>query len=168
MESLVDPFGAPLQPLEGRADFAAGVRWLLAHAAASGVQEMRWVSPDFADWPLGNAEVLGRLAAWARGPQRKLLLIAQHYEAVPRRHPRFVQWRRLWAHRTQCRAVGELDASQVPTLLLAGDLGLQVMDTQRWRGRWLTDANDLRTWEEVTEALLQRSEEAFGANTLGL
>lgn len=167
MEAL-DPYGRPLPPLDSRVDFLAGVGWLLSHAAASGVQEMRWVSPDFADWPLGDAALLGRLSAWARGPQRRLLLVAHDYDAVPRRHPRFVQWRRLWAHRMQCRAVAELDASQVPTLLLAGDLGLQLMDTVRGRGRWLTEPNDLRTWSEVTEALLQRSEVAFGANTLGL
>ena len=160
--------GPDRQPLDSRADFAAAARWVVAHAAASGMREMQWVDPDFQEWPLDDRDLLSRATLWVRAPQRKLLLVAHDYGQVPRRHPRFVEWRRTWSHRLQCRGVSEIDPSQVPTLLLAGEVGLQVLDRTRWRGRWLTDANDLKAWREVIEALLQRSEDAFGANTLGL
>ena len=56
----------------------------------------------------------------------------------------------------------------MPTLLLAGSLGLNVLDRVNWRGQWLADDHEIGQWREVVDAVLQRSEGDFPANTLGL
>lgn len=158
---------APRPPIDGRSDFVAGVHEAVRQAAQNGVHELFFVDADFNDWPLDDPTLLAELSSWA-GPQRRLWLIAHDFEALSRRHPRFVAWRRTWAHVMACRVAPELDRSELPCLLLAGDHSLQLLDRQRLRGRWLSDADDQRTWREVVDAVLQRSQEAFPANTLGL
>jgi hypothetical protein len=156
--------------LSGRAEFAAAVRAVLTDAVDHGTRELWLVDPDFAAWPLGERATVDLLLRWAQGGAgRRIHLIAHHFDELPRRHPRFTAWRRDWAHVVTCREVAELDASEVPTLLLAGDgLGLQLPERQHVRGRWFRDETDWRTWREVVDALLQRSAEAFPATTLGL
>lgn len=156
--------------IAGRSDFAAAVHAVLGDAAEHGTRELWLVDPDFSLWPLGERELVGLLTRWAQGgPGRRITVIAQRFDDIPRRHPRFVAWRRDWAHVIHCREVGEVDASEVPTLLLAGEgLGLQLLERQHVRGRWFRDDAAWRTWREVIDALLQRSAEAFPATTLGL
>ena len=48
-------------------------------------------------WPLGERSVIESLTRWA-GAQRRLTLLALHYDEVSRRHARWAQWRRQWAH----------------------------------------------------------------------
>lgn len=156
--------------IAGRAEFAAAVRAVLADAAAHGTRELWLVDPDFALWPLGERETVALLLRWAQGgPRRRITFVAHGFDDVPRRHPRFVAWRRDWAHVVSCREVSEVDASEVPTLLLAGEgLGVQLLERQHVRGRWFRDESNWRMWREVVDALLQRSSEAFPATTLGL
>jgi len=152
-----------------RGEFAAALHAALVDAAASGTRELWLVDPDFAAWPLGERATIDELTRWAQAPQRRITLIAHHFDEMPRRHPRFVEWRRYWSHLVQARAVAELDVSEVPTLLLAGDgLGVQLLDREHYRGRWFRDETDWKTWREVVDALLQRSGDAFPATTLGL
>lgn len=156
--------------IASRAEFAAAVRAVLLDAAEHGTRELWLVDPDFALWPLGERETVALLLRWAQGGAgRRVTFVAHGFDDVVRRHPRFVAWRRDWAHVIQCREVGELDASEVPTLLLAGEgLGLQLLERRHVRGRWFRDEPTWRTWREVVDALLQRSAEAFPATTLGL
>ena len=156
--------------IAGRAEFGAAGRAVLADAADHGTRELWLVDPDFALWPLGERETVALLLRWSQGgPGRRITYVAHSFDDVARRHPRFVAWRRDWAHVISCRAVGEVDASEVPTLLLAGDgLGLQLLERQHVRGRWFRDEASWRTWREIVDALLQRSAEAFPATTLGL
>jgi hypothetical protein len=156
--------------IASRSEFAAALLEVLDDAQASGTRELWLVDPDFDEWPLGQSRVCDVLTRWAQGrAERRITLIAQHYDDMPRRHPRFVEWRRKWSHVMQCRAVAGLDASEVPTLLLAGDgLGLHLLDRVHCRGYGFRDESQWRTWREVIDALLQRSEEAFPATTLGL
>lgn len=154
-------------PLAGRADFAAAVQLAMAHAADTGERALFFVDADFSGWPLNDTALLDALTRWAH-PQRRLTLLAHHFDEMPRKHPRFVAWRRTWSHLISCRAAPEVDASEVPTLLLAGARSLQVIEKTHWRGRWLVDESEQRTWAEVVDAILQRSEEAFPATNLGL
>jgi hypothetical protein len=152
-----------------RAEFNTALLAALQDAIETNTRELWLVDPDFAAWPLGERAVVDLLTVWAQAPQRRITLIARHFDEMPRRHPRFVQWRRYWSHFVQAYAVAELDPSDVPTLLLAGDgLGVQLIDRVHWRGRWFRDESDWRTWHEVIDALLQRSGDAFPATTLGL
>ena len=159
----------PQTQITTRAEFGAALRYVLDEAVADGTRELLLVDRDFDAWPLDDADILDRLTQWARLPKRHATLYAHSFETVPRRLPRFTQWRRTWSHALDCRALEEVDPSEVPTLLLAGSgLGLQLLDKRYCRGRWFRDDTTWRTWREVVDALSQRSETSFGSSTLGL
>lgn len=140
----------------------------LLQASEAGVPRIECIDADFAAWPLDDARLLRSLTAWARGPQRRLFMLAREFDDVARRHPRFTVWRRQFAHAVECRAAPEVDRSEFPALLLAGDVGLQAGAGPRFAGRWLDEDADRRTWRGVVEAITQRSEAAFPAHPLGL
>lgn len=167
--------GVPDTPLDRRDGFSTRklfrdlVVKAVVGASVEGRRELCWVDPDFADWPLDDPALLDALTRWARQPERRFLMLACQYDEVVRRHPRFTQWRRTWAHRIECRSAPEVSRSEMPTLLMAGDLySLQLLDRHHWHGRWLDDESDLKSWREVVEAILQRSDGDFPAHPLGL
>ena len=86
---------------------------------------------------------------------------------MPRRFARFTEWRGIWSHVVQAH-VTEVETSQIPTLLLAGEASLMLADRLRWRGHRLATDKEVADWREVVDVLLQRSEPGFGVNTLGL
>jgi hypothetical protein len=151
-----------------RGEFHAALRAALKEVAEQGCREV-WISDlDFADWPLSDADVLDSLTQWAQG-HRHLTVLAQHFDDVVRRHPRWVEWRRQWSHIVECRANTELEAAQVPTMLLApGVLALRLVDPVRYRGSVSHQAGDLVRCRESLDAVLQRSVETFPVTTLGL
>jgi hypothetical protein len=155
--------------LDTRQAFQAAIIQAVVGAAVEGRREMIWVDPDFVDWPLEDAALLDAMTRWSRQPMRRLLVVAQNFQDVPRRHPRFTRWRTTYSHRIECRSAPELSAREVPCLMLAGDFySLQLLDKSHWQGRWLDDETDRKTWHDVVEAILQRSEGDFPASTLGL
>jgi hypothetical protein len=160
-------FAAGAARIDGRSAFTAAVRRALSQAAAERARELCFVDPDLEAWPLEDPQVLSALTAWARLPKRQLLVIAGRFDDLPRRCPRFTEWRRNWAHVVECRAT-EVEASQIPTLLLAGAHSLQLADRLQWRGHWLADDSEISAWREVVDVLMQRSEADFPANRLGL
>jgi hypothetical protein len=124
--------------------------------------------PDFADWPLSDARVLEDLTRWAKS-HRKLTMVARSYDMVVRKHARFVDWRRTFAHVIDCREPDEGDAEKMPSLLLApGILLLRRIDLHNWRASVSTDPADGIAWRDGIDAVLQRSSEAFPATSLGL
>lgn len=153
--------------IDGRSEFTAALRHALSRAAGTRARELCFVDTDFEAWPLEDPVVLRALSAWARLPKRQLLMIACRFDALPRRCPRFTEWRRNWAHVIACRAT-DVEPSQVPTLLLAGPQSLHLADRLQWRGHWLGDDSEVGAWREVVDVLVQRSEADFPANTLGL
>jgi hypothetical protein len=164
-ETMMDTLGSHIG---SRAEFAAALCHVLDEANTNGTRELWLVDPDFSIWPLDDLALLERLTHFARAPQRCINLLAHDFDDVPRRQPRFSAWRRTWSHVVHSRAV-EVDASEVPTLLLAGvGLGVLLLDRRYCRGRWFRDDGTWRTWREVVDALSQRSETSFGATTLGL
>jgi hypothetical protein len=154
--------------INSRGDFHAAVRHAFEQAALIGCREIWLADPDFADWPLGEPALIDHLRAWAQ-PHRKLTLLAQTFDAVARRHPRWVDWRRTWSHVVECRTNTELEAGQMPTLFLApGLLALRLVDPLRYRGSVSHDAATLLRTRETLDEVLQRSSVAFPATVLGV
>ena len=163
-----DP-AAPLdRPIAGRAAFRDAVRRAFSEAASAGWRELWCCDETFADWPLNDAGVIASLVRWAR-PQRRLTLIARHFDDLAVRHPRWVAWRRTWSHVVVCRAVEPEMRLDVPTLLCAPpSCTLRLADGVRHLGTLTTDARDAVAAREQIDAISQRSSETFGATTLGL
>jgi hypothetical protein len=156
-------------PTTGRQAFRQVLVSAVVGAAVEGRRELIWVDDDFADWPLDDASLLDAMSRWARQPMRRLLVVANNFQEVPRRHPRFTRWRATYAHRVECRSAPEVSANDFPSLMLAGELySLQLLDKRQWRARWLDDETDHKAWRGVVDAIIQRSAIDFGANTLGL
>ena len=151
-----------------RAEFHDALRNSLGEIAATGCREIIMSDADFADWPLSEPAVIESLTRWAQ-KHRKLTLLAQTFDEIARRHGRWVEWRRQWSHVVECRANIELEAAQVPTVLLAQSLlVLRLVDPIRYRGSVSHEVADMVLCGEQIDAVLQRSEETFPVTTLGL
>lgn len=158
-----------LPRLDSRAAFADAVRWMVADATSRGVRRITCVDPDFAEWPLDDATVLRQLTDWFKRPQRQLVLLAAHYDAMPRRHPRFVAWRADWAHTMASWAPPEGERVDLPSAMFDDEqTSLELFDPVRWRGQVQRDARATHELRERIDALLQRSVPAFPVNSLGL
>lgn len=154
--------------IAGRRAFEDAVRAALAEAAAAGWHELFLCDADFVNWPLGELAVVDSLTQWI-GANRRLTLVALHYDEFARRHPRWVRWRDLWAHAVSCRAATETPADDMPVLLLApGALALQLDDPLRFLGRVSRDPAVGVLARERIDVILQRSVEALPVTTLGL
>ena len=151
-----------------RAEFRGAVRTCLAGAADAGAREIVMIDPTFADWPLNDPAVVETFARWTRS-DRSLTLMAHRFDELPRRHMRFVEWRRNWSHVVRCRADEELEEQQIPTLLLVpGQTCLRMVDNVNYRGTVSSQAADLVMGRETVEVLLQRSSDAYPVTALGL
>lgn len=161
------------QGFAGHADFQRLLTEALAWAATQGLRELHAWDASFVDWPLSDAATLAALTAWAR-PGRQLHLLALQYDDIARRHPRFVRWRRDFAHCVTARAVEpetRLEAAPEGLLLAAGGqaaLSLRLFDRHLWRGELAFEAAEYRRGLEWFDALAQRSSESFAPTTLGL
>jgi hypothetical protein len=158
--------------IDSRAGFAAALQWGFARAMREGGRSRRilCIDRDFADWPLDAPELHTQLTAWLkRGAQRQLVLLAASFDEMPRRHARFVAWRRHFTHAVFPFAAPEDMAAVLPTLLLDDDGTLvRLIDPVHWRGRVSADERSALPWREQIDAVLQRSEAAFPAQSLGL
>lgn len=153
---------------ETRSEFQQSLRNALDQIAEEGCRELTFVDPDFEAWPLGEQNVLDDLTRWAKS-HRKLTMVARSYDEIPRKHPRFVDWRRNFAHVVSCREPDEADVDDMPSILLApGLLVLRRIEVTQWRASYSTDPADAIVWRDSLDALLQRSSEAFPVTTLGL
>ena len=154
--------------ISSRSEFYQALRDAFAEAASVGCRELWLCDVDFADWPLGEREVIEHLARWAAS-QRRFTLLAENFTELSRRHPRWVEWRRTWSHVVHCRTNTELEAGQMPTVLLApGLLSVRLSDPNHHRGQRSHEAAEGLRCRELIDAVLQRSEEAFPATATGL
>lgn len=155
--------------ITSRAEFAAAVKWGLQAAAAQGARQIVFCDADFAVWPLDDQHLIDGLGRWLRQPQRRLVLLASSFDDVPLRCPRFNAWRRDWAHAiASFQAPSDLQG-KLPSLLLADKgVSVQLIDAVYWRGRASLDRRRASQWSEEIDVVLQRSEAAFGVQTLGL
>jgi hypothetical protein len=161
------------QTFAGRAEFQRLVVETLAWAAEQGCREVHAWDVSFVDWPLSEQDALAALARWARNG-RQLHLLALQYDDVVRRHPRFVRWRRDYAHCVTARAVEpelRLEAAPESLLLAVGPeacVSLRLFDRHLWRGEVSLDAAQRLRGLEWFDALAQRSGDSFAPTTLGL
>lgn len=161
------------QVFAGRDEFRRCVVDAIGWGAEQGLPQWHAWDASFADWPLSDAGLLAALTVWAQ-PGRQLHLLALQYDEVQRRHPRFVRWRRDYAHCITARAVEpELRLEAAPEALLLGigpqgALCLRLFDRHLWRGELSLQAGDRQRALEWFDALAQRSIEAFAPTTLGL
>jgi peptidyl-tRNA hydrolase len=154
--------------ITSRNQFHEALRTAFAEAADAGCREIWLCDDDYGDWPLNERGVIEQLTRWAES-HRRLTVIARHFDEVTRRHARWVEWRRQWSHVVQCRANNELEAGQMPVLLVApGAACVRLADPVHYRGSLSRETADAIVWRETIDAVLQRSEEAFPATTLGL
>jgi hypothetical protein len=155
-------------PITSRAEFVDAIRASFAIAAHEGAPEILLVDADFVDWPLNDRSVIESLAGWVDS-RRSLLVFGHSFDELARRHPRFVEWRRQWTHAVRCRNDPELEAAQLPTLLLVpGVTCVRLADRVHHRGTASNRPVDMAECQEAVDALLQRSVEAFPVTTLGL
>jgi hypothetical protein len=157
-----------IAPIGSRAEFIDAVRGAFSLAAQEGAREILIVDPNFAEWPLNERSVIDSLSRWVDS-RRALVVLAHSFDELARRQLRFVEWRRQWAHVVQCRNDPELEAEEIPTLLLIpGQTCIRVLDRVRCRGTVSNRPVDLTECRETIDALLQRTVEAFPVTTLGL
>jgi hypothetical protein len=155
--------------IDTRESFADALRWGFDHALAQSARSLIWVDPSFEHWPVDDVQVLQTLTLWARLPGRQLTLLAARFDEVPRRQPRFTAWRKDWAHSVRALQAPPEMAADLPTLLLDDrQLCVHLIDPVKWRGRAALDPRARLLWQEKVDVVLQRSEPAFAATTLGL
>lgn len=155
--------------IDGWRDFADRVCAALAWGAARSLG-LVLSDPDFRSWPLGDRAVVGAMQHWALSQKgQRLTVLLADAESIPRHHPRWLIWRRDWAHRVSVHQADAGQVSEVPTMLLLGqELGLRVLEPLRGRGIWTRDPSTLSRWREDIDAILQRSHPALPVTTLGL
>lgn len=157
--------------LVGRALFQQHLRSALEQAALHGWSEMVWSDPDFADWPLGESASIELLQRWVR-QGRRLTLLAHHYEALQRLHPRFVRWRGTWDHKITARRCLCPDPNDAPSALWSAAWVLHRLDVPHCVSVIHTPQTQAPRCRQVKEMLdewvLRRSAPAFPATTLGL
>ena len=157
-----------ITPIASRAEFLDAVRGAFALAVDTGAREIFLVDPTFADWPLNEPALIESLGRWIDS-RKTLTVFAHDFSELARHQLRFVAWRRQWSHVVRCRSDPELEAEQLPTLMLVpGVTSIRLLDRIHQRGIASHRAIDLAEGRETVDALLQRSVEAFPVTTLGL
>ena len=159
--------GLPGGAFSGPVEFSQLVRDALALAASQGWRELVISDANFEDWPMRERAVVESLQAWA-GRGRKLTLIANCFDAVPRLHPRFVTWRNQWDHIIECRVCKQLDETEFPSAIWSHVWAMHRIDLVRSKG--MAGAEPLRRQriKEVLDACYRNSTPGFSATVLGL
>ena len=162
---------------EGRAVFVANLRQALLQACAADARDLYCFDEGLVDWPWSDAELLAALTTWAK-PNRRLHLLAEDFEGLRQRHPRFVRWRGLWGHCVQAwaytpdalAATGTAGGALAFFAATAGAQALSVslFDKKLWRAAVSTETADALQKSQWFDALAQRSSESFAVTTLGL
>jgi hypothetical protein len=168
MSDETPPAAATGRIIDSRDGFQSALREALAEAAGAGSREL-WLSDiDFAEWPLGEREIVATFERWASS-SRRITLVANHFDALARLHPRWIAWRRQWSHIVSCRTNTEIEASDIPCVLIAlGTVTVRLSDPTHHRGRIARDRGEELRCKELVDAVLQRSEEGFPATSTGL
>lgn len=155
--------------IDSRQSWIQALHWGVQTAIGQGARCITWVDTDFAEWPLNDTAWLQALVPWLRQPQRRLVLLAATFAEIPQRHPRFMAWRRDWAHAIEPLQAPEEMAASLPCVLLDDrQISVQLLDPLHWRGRAAQETRAAHLLREQVDAVLQRSEASFPVNTLGL
>lgn len=154
--------------IQSRNDFQQAIRDAFELAATRGCREILICDPDFADWPLGERGVVETLTRWAYA-HRRLKVYAATWDEIVRRHARWAEWRRQWAHVVECRQIDDLSAEQWPRLWLAPGLrAVRLLDPRSFRACVDEAPGDLLRLRETLDTAADKAVEAFPATVLGL
>lgn len=153
---------------EGRAAFEAQVLYFLQQAAEQGWPQLVVADLDFVDWPWGSASAVELLHQWAR-QGRQMTVLAYRFDSLVQRHPRWVQWRKTWDHRLQCRKLLSRDVSQLPSALWSPQWAVQRVDVLHCVGVASAERSAIvPLGEQLQEWIRSASSPAFAATVLGL
>jgi hypothetical protein len=96
-------------------------------------------------------------------------MLALSFSRVEAQAPRFVAWRKTWSHIVDCRELPDLQAHELPGLLLLRQYAvLQRLDPVRHRGHVKRDAPALARAEEAVKDWSARAVPGWPVYTLGL
>ena len=154
-------------PFTGPTAFADLIRNALLRANNEAWSELVWSDATFEDWPLYEKTVVEGLNAWSR-KGRKLTLLAHHFDAMRRLHPRFVEWRVRWDHLLECRVCKGVEASEFPSALWTPTWALGRLDLVRSTGVATTEPRMRLLLREELEQRKRQSSPGFSATLLGL
>ncbi|MBK8070670.1 MAG: hypothetical protein IPK34_01030 [Ramlibacter sp.] len=157
----------PVGRFSGRNAFQQGVRDALACAARDGWKTMVLSDPSFEDWPLGERAVAESLQAWSASG-RQMILLACRYDAVLRKHARFVTWRRQWSHIIECWQCPAADPLDFPSAIWSPAWCLQRLDPVRSTGHAGTEPERRLMLREALTEWQGKCSPGFPATTLGL
>lgn len=161
------PAALPEGRFTGPGEFSNLIRQALRAAAVEGWREIILCDRDFADWPLGEQAVVQALNGWSK-TGRKLILVARTYDAVPRRHARFVTWRQTWSHVVECRKTAATSADGMISALWSPGWVFERLDVQRSSGVAGFEVGRRTALRERLNEHLLNSSPAFPATVLGL
>ena len=151
----------------GPGEFAEVIRQAFKAAAVQGWRDIIMSDATFESWPLGERAVVQPLQDWAK-TGRTLTVLARNYDEVSRRHPRFVTWRRTWAHLVVCRANSYVANDDFPSAVWSAGWACQRLDLVRSTGIAGTEPARRIAIKERLNECLRRSAASFPATTLGL
>ena len=155
--------------IEGREACTAAWREALLDLPVHGPRSVWCIDPDFAAWPFDDPAVLDALLRWAKGGAGRVMqFVAADYALLAHRHARLSAWRRDWSHCIQAWQPEAEDRVELRGMLVAGAVGLEMLDAERWRARRAAGAADVRRLVETSEAIAQRCSPAWPATVLGL
>jgi hypothetical protein len=154
--------------LTSRDDVVSFAHKLLSTLDAASGRDITLVDVDFSPWPLDDAAVIDALTRWIRLPGRRLHLVATRYDVVTRDQPRFAAWRQPFAHAVDSWTPVEIDATDLPSMLLLDGGCLELFDRERWHARWTAERRSCILQRERIDALMQRCEAAWPVTMLGL
>ena len=152
---------------EGREAFRQHVRDALACAQREDWREIIISDAGFHDWPLGERAVVDSLLAWSR-TGRKFVMLARNYDELTRAHPRFVSWRKTWAHIIECLRCSTADPLAIPSVFWTSGWALQRLDSERSTGVCTDLAERRVAIHESLQEWLRQSSAGFPVTTLGL
>lgn len=154
--------------IDGLPAFQRACRQFMKEAAQHAWPRIWLIDADFADWPLGEREVVESFSAWV-GAGRHMVMVFASDAALIRCHPRWLRWRASWAHCIECRLAHEYDAAALPSIALAEGAACFVLhDPMRWRGEWVSAAPAVQRARETIDGIYARSAPALAVTTLGL
>jgi hypothetical protein len=158
----------PSQAIASRADFVAAARDLLTQADRCLTRDITLIDTDFSPWPLDDVTVVDALTRWLRLPARRLRLIGSRFDIIEREQSRFAGWRKPFAHAVECLSPTDLDAGDMPSLLLFDAACLELLDREHWQARASSERRTMVLQRERLDALMQRCEAAWPVTVLGL
>ncbi len=125
-------------------------------------------SPDYADWPLNQIELINALNAWGlQGKHPGIRMLARRFDLVQRDQARFTQWRLRFSYRIDCRELPENLPAPVESLLTP-DRGLVAIPSDTHRRAAMCSSGRLHAAFEQFDQAWALSNAGFPAHVLGL